>query len=66
MQKTEKRDVTGTNERWELINGVAYAMSAASTIRHQDVVSLSMIRFASCSLISLCLGTGSDAPDTGL
>lgn len=26
------------DERWELIDGVAYAMSAAPSIRHQDVV----------------------------
>jgi Uma2 family endonuclease len=32
------------DERWELIDGVAYAMSAAPSIRHQDVVSRLFIR----------------------
>jgi len=31
-----------------------------------DFVRLSMIRFARCSLISRCLGTGSEAADSGL
>jgi Uma2 family endonuclease len=26
------------DERWELIDGIAYAMSAAPSIKHQDVV----------------------------
>ena len=32
------------DERWELIDGVAYAMSAAPSIKHQDVVSRLFIR----------------------
>jgi len=32
------------DERWELIDGVAYAMSAAPSIKHQDVVGRLFIR----------------------